>query len=76
MKHDAVSDLDETLERRLADGSITVEDADAIRDFAAFLTDPSSRCAICLTDDSQGASWRTHQRLGRVFICRTCTPTS
>ena len=52
----------------------SVDDADTIRDFAAFLTDPSSRCLICLTDDTEGASWRTHRKLGRVFICRACVP--
>lgn len=71
-----MTDLDELLEQRQADGEITVEDADTIRDFAAFLTDPSTRCVICLTDDATDASWRTHKRLGRIFLCRSCTPNS
>ena len=71
-----MTDIDALLDRRLADGEITVDDADTVRDFAAFLTTPSSRCLICLTDDTEDALWRTHVRLGRVFICRSCKPTT
>jgi len=63
---------DAALDRAQADGRISVEDADTIRDFGAFLADPSSRCAICLTDDLDGATWKRHDRLGRFPICQTC----
>lgn len=49
-----------------------VHDQQTIRDFAAFLEDRTSRCAICLTDDNEDASWRDHPKLGRFFVCRHC----
>lgn len=70
-----MSDFDIDLERAQADGRVSVEDADAIRDFAAFLTDSTSRCAICLSDDTEGALWKQHPTKDmRIFICRTCRP--
>lgn len=71
-----MSDFDAKLERAQADGRLSIEDADTIRDFAAFLTDSTSRCAICLTDDQEGATWKRHHRHPerRIFICRTCQP--
>lgn len=68
----STTDLDGQLERAQADGRITTEDADTVRDFAAFLTDPTSRCGICLGDDLEGATWKHTERLGRFPICRTC----
>jgi hypothetical protein len=62
---------DASLDRALRNVE-SVEDQQAIRDFAAFLASPASRCMICLTDDAEGATWKTHPRLGRGFICRTC----
>lgn len=42
--------------------------------FRQWLTDRTSRCAVCLTDAPEVKYWRDHPVLERVFICSGCAP--